>query len=170
LAPVELVLALPVWMLLASAMVIVGNLGAWKIRGHAAVREAAMRSQWPRTRTADVAPREWNRPSAGLQLIAGSPVSSADPLRDHAVIRGPQLSSPGSVVPIGVDAMVMEPRSQALAGEAFLNEPPPLWPRSRVRMRYHREFPIVDANCGAWLSGQSGQLRSSTIWNLPLVE
>ncbi len=169
LAPVELVLSLPVWMLLASAMVIVGNLGAWKIRGHLAVREAAVRQQWPRTRAGDANPGEWSRPSAAMQSTSASAIDQSDPLQAHAVIRGPQLVVPAAVA-IGVDGMVMSPDSVLAAGEAFLNEPPPLWPRSGIRSRFSRQFPVLNGNCGQWQPGPAGALRAPQVWELPPLE
>ncbi len=170
LAPVELVLSLPIWLLLVSAMVIVGNLGAWKIRGHLAVREAAARSQWPRTRMGESNPTEWSRPSAGMQVLPRSEISNSDFLAGHTAVRGPQLTSPASTTALGVDSAIMQTTSSAIVGEAFLNEPPPLWPRSGVRSRYFREFPILDGNCGQWSTRQSGESRAPRLWNPFLVE
>ena len=170
LAPVELVLAIPIWMLLASAMVIVGNLGTWKIRGHLAVREGAARGLWPRTRMGDAQPGEWRRNSAGLRGLSASPIDLSDPLQLHVVVRGPQFVVPGGSLPLTVDSTLMESRSRAVAGEAFLNEPAPLWPRSGVRMRYAREYPILDGNCGIWAAGENGDLRAPRLWSLPPIQ
>jgi hypothetical protein len=170
LAPVELVLALPVWMLIASAMVIVGHLGAWKIRGHVAVREAASRAQWPRTREADGNSAEWTRPSSIMQSRPAATVEVSDPLTAHPVIRGPQLAVPGTGVGMRVDGSVMKPQSEAIAGEAFLNEPPPVWAKSGVRIGFGREFPVLDGNTGQWAPSGMGGLRSTRIWSLPTFE
>ena len=170
LAPVELVLALPIWMLLASAMVIVGNLGAWKVRGHLAAREAAARGQWPRTRNAEANSAEWRRPSAIMQARPTWSAGPDDPLAGHSVIRGPQIDSPATAVTVDVSSQAMETRSEASAGEAFLNEPPAVWPRSGARNRFAREFPILNGNAGQWIPSVSETLRSQRVWNLPDLE
>ena len=170
LAPVELVLALPVWMLLASAMVIVGNLGAWKIRGHLAVRESAARSQWPRTRAGEANSAEWSRSSSLMQVRPTSNPGTSDPLIGHSVIRGPQINAPGTGAAISVDGDVMKTRSDAVAGEAFLNEPPAVWPRSGARNRFAREFPILNGNAGQWSPSALGNLRCKRVWELPSLE
>jgi hypothetical protein len=170
LAPVELVLALPVWMLLASAMVIVGNLGAWKIRGHLAAREAAVRGQWPRTRGTDANSAEWRRPSAMMQVRPTSSPAVDDPLAGHAVIRGPQIDSLASGVGVAVNPQAMETRPEAAMGEAFLNEPPAVWRRSGVRNRFAREFAILNGNAGQWIPSASERLRCQRVWALPVLE
>ncbi|WP_145031256.1 hypothetical protein [Caulifigura coniformis] len=169
-APVELVLALPIWMLLAAAMVIVGNLGAWKVRGHLAVREAAVRALWPRTTSGTSNPLEWRRSSALMQSRPTGPPGSNDLLAGHEVVRGPQIQAPGSAIVVGVDARAMESVSRAIAGEAFLNEPPALWPRSGVRNRFAREFAILDGNAGQWTFPVEGPLRCGVVWDLPVLE
>jgi len=170
LAPVELVLALPVWMLLASAMVIVANLGAWKVRGHLAAREAAARSVWPRTRAGETNVPEWSRPSAIMQVWPASSPAVTDPLGGHSVVRGPQIGEPGTEMTLAVDGSVMAPQSGAVAGEAFLNEPPAIWGRSGVRNRFAREYPLLDGNFGQWDASTSGGLRAPRVWMLPPIE
>jgi hypothetical protein len=170
LAPVELVLALPVWMLLASTMLLVGHLGVWKVRGHLAVREAAARSLWPRTRTADANSREWARPSSVMQVRPTLSPGTADPLSEHAVIRGPRIGVAGTGLEIAVDDGVMKTSSDAVAGEAFLNEPPPVWRKSGFRSRYAREYPILGGNAGQWAPAASGSLRCQRLWQLPVVQ
>jgi len=170
LAPVELVLALPVWMLLAGAMVLVGHLGTWKVRGHLAVRESAMRGQWPKTTAGSQNPAEWRRSSAVMQVRATSAAGSTDPVAGHDVVRGPQIRVPGSAIAVSVHSETMESESRAIAGEAFLNEPPALWPRSGVRNRFAREFAILDGNAGQWSPRSGGELRCGVVWELPVLE
>ncbi|OAI57896.1 hypothetical protein AYO47_01555 [Planctomyces sp. SCGC AG-212-M04] len=157
-------------MLLASAMLIVGNLGAWKIRGHLAVREAAARAQWPRTRMADANSREWARSSSIMQARPAISPDTADPVSEHTVIRGPQISVPGTAVEIPVDGEVMKTQSDAVAGEAFLNEPVAVWRRSGIRNRFAREFPVLNGNAGQWVPSASGNLRCQRVWQLPVVQ
>jgi hypothetical protein len=173
LAPVELVVSLPIWMLLASAMVIVGNLGAWKLRGHLAARESAARGLWPRNRAGEENPREWSRPSAGMRLQSAIGPQSTDPLMGHTAIRGPRLTDLSTPLALEVNATAMESLSTALSGEAWLNEPPPLWPRAGVRMMFYRDYPIIDGACGQWTDGHAdrfGDRRSSALWNLPEIQ
>jgi hypothetical protein len=168
LAPVELILALPVWMLLASSILLIGNLGAWRIRGHLAAREAAVRSRWPGTRAMEASlPAEWDRRSARATSASTPGGMAVDPLASHTVVRGPRFGLPGAAITLAVDETVMPTGSSALTGSASLDEPPPVWPASGVRMRIERTFPILSGECGQWHIGQQTDLRTIRLWSFP---
>jgi hypothetical protein len=170
LAPVELILALPVWMMLAALMVLMGTTGVWRLRTQVVAREAAFRAVWPRNRGADGNPQEWWAPSAAMSTAPASPaVMTDDPLASHAVIRGPVLVEPLLRLDMTVDPAVMPTANSVIRGEASLNHDAAVWQRSGYRYQMSREFPV--------LSGESGQFtadsldlrdrrRASRIWEL----
>jgi hypothetical protein len=169
LAPVELIFVIPVWLMLAALMILVGTTGAWKVRGHAAAREAAFRSLWPRTRSADRNSKEWFPSGARMSVQrAQTQVETTDRLADHAVIRGPVLIDPRSHGQIGVNASVMDPRSMAINGEAFMLRAAATWRRLGYQYRIDREFPILDGNAGQFVPGvqiPNDQRRSIQLWD-----
>jgi hypothetical protein len=105
-----------------------------------------------------------------MQVRPTSSPGVDDPLAGHSVIRGPQVNSLVTGVVVDVNPQAMETRSEASAGEAFLNEPPAVWPRSGVRNRFAREFPILNGNAGQWVPSASEALRCQRAWALPVMQ
>jgi hypothetical protein len=144
------VLVLPIWLLLLSLMVLIGVTGAWRVRGQAVAREAAVRSLWPNTRQNDPAPDEWFPDSARMELRQGdvSPVFGDDPLSGHAVVRGPLLVDPATGARLEVSTHWWSVASGGLAGRATLDHDAAVWRRSGYRHRVVREFPVLDGFAG----------------------
>jgi hypothetical protein len=173
LAPVELVLALPIWLMIAALMLLVGTTAAWKIRGRIVAREAAFRALWPRTRASDPVPDEWFPPSATMSVSPTFPaISSDDPLSSHPVIRGPRLVDPRTRRELAVDGSVMEPNSDAISGSAGLNHPAEVWRRLGFHYRVDLAFPILDGDAGQWdptAEANGDSRRSLRIWEVPMA-
>lgn len=170
LAPVELLLALPVWMMIAALMVLVGTTGVWRVRTQTIAREAAFRSVWPRTRSADPAPAEWFPPSATMQAGVALPaITNVDPLSTHTVVRGPQIMDPLSRQILRVDSSRMAPWSPVIRGSAALDHAAPVWRRLGYRYRMEREFPVVSGEAGQFVPVSPvsrDQRRAALLWNL----
>ncbi len=66
LAPLEMVLWLPVFMMILALMVIIGNGVVWKVRTATNSRHALWKTRAPRTGVLDPAPNDW--PAQGTQL------------------------------------------------------------------------------------------------------
>lgn len=170
LAPVELVLALPIWMMIAALMVLVATTGTWRIRAQAASREAAFRSVWPRNRAQDGNPREWSVRSATMNSSVARPeVLIDDPLAGHAVIRGPDLVEPVLRTIVAVDPTVMPTSNSVIRGESSLNRGAAVWPKSGYRYRMTREFPVLSGEAGQFIAESPNlhnRRRADQIWNI----
>lgn len=91
LAPLELVLSLPIMLLVMVLMIIMGTVGAWKVRTLANSRQAVWRSFAQRTGENDPHPRGWP-PEAEMRSDAGTPpLIDEDAFADYPVVRGPIL-------------------------------------------------------------------------------
>jgi hypothetical protein len=171
LAPVELVLALPIWLMIAALMLLVGTQGAWKIRGRTVAREAAFRSLWPRTRSTDALPSEWFPASATMTVAPAWPaVFADDPLSSHTVLRGPRIVDPRTRQSLGVDPTATDPWRTAIHGTAGLNHPAEVWRRLGFHYRVDLEFPILDGEAGQWdpaTALNKDPRRSLRVWDLP---
>lgn len=93
LAPVELVLWLPVLLMVMALIVNYANMTSWRIRGEVVARDAAWRSRWPRSGGAEPRPASgiWPRHAdVGRRGDAEIPALN-DPSVQHPVVRGPVL-------------------------------------------------------------------------------
>lgn len=102
LAPLELVLSLPILLFVMALMIIFGTAGAWKVRTHVNAREVAWREFWPRNGSSNGNPSNWPPGAPMEDQAAGPPVFSRDPYLDHVVVRGPMLVDPqtGAFMPV----------------------------------------------------------------------
>ncbi|MGM0485913.1 MAG: TadE family protein [Planctomycetota bacterium] len=98
LAPVELVLWLPVLLMVMALMVNYANMTSWRIRGEVVARDAAWRSRWPRSGSAEPRPPSHIWPDdADMGRHGDSQISPLNhPDIQHPVVRGPvlELGSP----------------------------------------------------------------------------
>lgn len=116
LAPLELVLWLPVFMMVLALMVVFGNAAVWKVRTAFAARDAVWRIRTPRTGQNDPAPANF-RP-ATLNVTAGEAgdIAVLDDARiDQPVVRGP-------LPPIEVDRDLLDPSRGKLFGRAEMTQ------------------------------------------------
>jgi hypothetical protein len=136
LAPLELVLWIPVLLMTAALMVIFGTSAAWRIRGEVASRDAVWRVLTPRTGNNEHRPdtETWPHNDATYEFqYSASQLSSIDlPQLQHEVVRGP-LPNGWEVTPI------LDPNEKNL-----------LEGRSSIR----RDFPMLS---------RMGDYRSGTI-------
>src|SRR5688572_28950253 len=89
LAPLELVLWLPVFMMVLALMVVFGNAAVWKVRTAFAARDAVWRIRTPRTGQNDPAPANFRPATVNITAgDAGNLPSLDDPRIDHPVVRG----------------------------------------------------------------------------------
>lgn len=107
LAPLELVLILPLLLFVMALMIIFGTAGAWKIRTLATSRQVVWRTFWPRTGANDPRPRGWPR-TATLRVQDASPaVFPTDPYAGFEVVRGPVIANQqtGITMPVNTDRL-----------------------------------------------------------------
>ena len=91
LAPVELVLWLPILLFVAALMVNFGTSATWRLRGKVVARDAAWRVRWPRTGANEPRPEDWVWPKpARMEVREGAPITQLEnPMTQHPVVRGP---------------------------------------------------------------------------------
>lgn len=143
-AMLELVLVLPLLLLMMALMILVGATGSWRVRTHAAARQAALRSVWPRTTSGDSTPTEW--PSRSTTLTVGSvsvPIFTQDPYAQHTAVRGPVYSPPGATTSVPVNTAMLDPQRGVIAGRATIDRAPAIWSRGGFRTRIARDFPVL---------------------------
>jgi len=91
LAPLELVLWLPVLLFVAALMVNFGTMAAWRVRGEIVSRDAAWRVRWPRTGQGENRPLDkvWPDPAVMRVETAAGVDGLDDPSIQQPVVRGP---------------------------------------------------------------------------------
>lgn len=93
LAPVELVLWLPVLLMVMALMVNYANITSWRLRGEVVARDAAWRSRWPRSGGAEPRPPAHVWPDhAAMGRQGDSQIAQLNhPAIQLPVVRGPVL-------------------------------------------------------------------------------
>ncbi len=132
LAPVELVLVLPILAMLMGLMINFGVAAAWKIRTQGNAHYAAFRSVQTRTGEWNAAPANWPRATISQGVGSGLPTVDqfwdAHPDTSHPRadwIRGDWLSAPGAVSAIQVEGR-LEFNGSVNSGRAQVERPVPM--------------------------------------------
>src|SRR5262245_45242215 len=93
LAPLELVLAIPILMFVVGLSVVFGAVACWKVRAQAAARDAIWSHRWPRGEPwghdLDPRAREWPTPASWGNEF-GPPLAALD----HAAFQEPVVHGP----------------------------------------------------------------------------
>ena len=164
LAPLELVLVLPILLFVMALMVNMGTAGAWKLRTQINSRQAVWRALEQRTGSKDPHPPNWPA-DAALQVsqAASSPVSF-DPYAAYPVVRGPVLADPlsGEFLPVIPKNLNMRP--SLLDGFASINRPYPLLRSLPGSLAFRRDHVIFD---GTRFQYPSMNLASNTSPRVP---
>ena len=88
LAPLEMVLSLPILLFLMALIINYGTVASWKVRGLSAARHAVWSSRWPRARDASPRPGYWRPPESEMGARGAGDVPELDDLRvDLPVVR-----------------------------------------------------------------------------------
>ncbi len=93
LAPLELVLWLPVLLMVTALIVNYANMTSWRLRGETVARDAVWRERWPRSGSAEPRPPNSTWPDhAGMGVRGDAEMWALNhPNIDHPVVRGPVL-------------------------------------------------------------------------------
>ena len=89
LAPLELVLALPILLFVMALIVCYGTISAWKVREHSVARLAAWETRWPRSGATDPRPSYWPATASMGASDQGNVPGMDDSRVDLPVARGP---------------------------------------------------------------------------------
>lgn len=136
LAPLELVLVFPVLMMMAGLFLFVANAGVWKLRSHAAAREAAFQQVHPRLGEVTTAPPDWQRSDVSLSVQPGPPTWTNDPFAAHTLFRGPDWES------FPINPVLQDWSEGIVIGRSNSDITSRLWPAMGVRYRYQRDVYI----------------------------
>jgi len=155
LAPLELVLSLPILLMVMALIVIMGHAGVWKVRTHTNARQAAWRSLYPRSGAQDPYPAGW--PEQTAEMGTGDsepPLFEWDPFDQWPVVRGPRFVEPFGHKSIPVRRDQFDMRLGLLEGSAGYEG---RWPFLQVmppgRFDLKRQHPVLD-DC--WQFTQQG--------------
>lgn len=96
LAPLEMVLSLPILLFVMGLMLLIGMAGGWKLRTQINSRQAAFRSLEPRTGTASGLPQGLPQTTEMSYTDPNRQFLSSDPFAEFTVIRGPVLTGAGN--------------------------------------------------------------------------
>jgi hypothetical protein len=102
LAPLELVLALPIMLFVMALMINIGAVGAWKVREQTNARHASWRTLHLRTGDANPDPPLWPHDAQPLRGAAGADLGDVNsvwngvPDLQSAAVRGPVIADPFS--------------------------------------------------------------------------
>jgi hypothetical protein len=137
LAPVELVMSLPILMAIMALMVVFGTAACWKLRTEVVSRDATMRARWPRWDYMEPRPEEWPD-SAGMHVRAGDPIPElADPGINSPVIYGPMSGG------IGVNSELLFFGRGVQQGESDIVRKPAMI-KAYPPYHFHVDNPVVD--------------------------
>ncbi len=165
LAPVELVLCLPLLLCVMALMVNFGTAVCWKVRASTNSRNAVWRARWPRSGHRDGHPAKWP-PTAAMGVAPGQRLDRlAVPEIERPVVRGP--------IPNGfaVDAELLDTRRGLRDGTADVKRTMPMLPKLGT-FEFHLKHPLLD---DAWQFqrmhiGQNVSRRIPIIYTLPLTD
>lgn len=145
LAPLELVLSLPILLFVMALMMIFGTAGAWKVRTMANSREAAFRAVQPRTGNRDANPLGWPKNAEMSFNQARQSLMPNDPFAQHQVVRGPVLSDGGGGNSIRVRTQQLDMTFGVYHGHSRVERPFPLFAvMPPHKIDFPRETVIVD--------------------------
>ena len=127
LAPLELVLNLPIMLFVMALMILIGTGGAWKTRTNAVARQANWRSFEGRLGGQDPVPEGWPSGAVMTREASSPAIFRQDPWVNHRVVRGPMIHSPaGTSLPVRPD--ILDLAGGMHQGRAELERPFPVFP------------------------------------------
>jgi hypothetical protein len=166
LAPLELVAALPLLLIVMALMVVYGHSATWKVRGLSAARDAAWRARSPRHWNIVPPPANWQPEQARTGRDAGPALQQGvDPqLEQHEVARGPQIGT------FKVYRDVLDPTRGVLLGEARLRQRYPML-RPMGPLQYDLEHEVLNDQFRYWEMRLPNTVhrRIPTLYELPRV-
>ena len=127
LAPLELVLALPILLFIMALIINFGIIACWKVREISVARLAVWEARWPRTPpNPPTHPSYW--PAAGSMTLSGpDTVSAMDDSRvDLPLVRGPLSGATINSDPVDSTKKLLDPTTGLYEGSADLTQKYPM--------------------------------------------
>jgi hypothetical protein len=160
LAPLELVLGLPLLLMIMALAIYVGNMASWKLRAANVARDTIWNTRWPRS---GASPWPVNWPNAGMLSAAGAGNLQVmyNASLDQPVVRGPMLGQ------TQVNRNLLDPTVGLEQGNSSIQRPAPLM-SSLGNFSFNLQDQILD---NGWQYQQMGmasnvQRREPIIYNL----
>jgi hypothetical protein len=152
LAPVELVLSIPLLLMVMALSVIVGNAACWKIRAAVVARNEIWSTRQPRSDTpADPWPAGWPQ-SAKMNHSGSRPLSDLNlPAFQNPLVHGPLPN-------VTVNSQLFDPTLSVHVGSDYIERTPAMLPRLGD-YSFNVEHPLID---GTWAYWQTGQYSNET--------
>ena len=172
LAPLELVLSLPILLFVMGLMILIGWVATFKVRTQIHAREAAWRSIWranPRSDAQNMPNPPGFPPPASMNVDRGfvpcipMPTIELAQTDSHHVTRGPMLHDHQSGHGLRVDQDMLDPQRGMITGQATVERGFPVMGQMPPRgYRHQVDFPILDNRWQFWQKGlQSNSSRRS---------
>jgi hypothetical protein len=129
LAPLELVMAIPLLIFALALSVIMGAVACWKVRANVVARDAIFARRWPRDEPHDQLyfewrlepdpdPPEWRVSSSDRDVLDGRLITELDhPAFQNPIIRGPLMGIPA-------DSKMLDQKNHQRVGNAKLTRSP----------------------------------------------
>ncbi len=156
LAPLELVLSIPLVLMVMALSVAVGTAACWKMRADVVARDAVFNQRWPRHAWAERRPSGWPRP-ASVSHENSLPLAELNSsVYSNPLLRGPL---PNGII---VDDELFDPTGTVIVGKSHIHRRPPLLPRL-IHYQLDVEMPLLDEQ---WQYRQLG-LSSNTTRRIP---
>jgi len=165
LAPLELVLSLPVLLFVMGLMILIGWAATFKVRTQIHAREAAWRSIWranPRTDAQEMPNPPGFPPPAQMSVdrshvpCISMPTIELALYDQHTVARGPMLVDPRTGRGLRVDQDLLDVRRGMITGRAIVDRGfPVLGQMPPGGYRHEVDFPVLDNRWQFWQMGLS---------------
>ncbi len=164
LAPLELVLAIPIILFIFALILNAGYSGMWKLRGLGIAREAAWSTRTDRSAKTPPTYREesWKSPTPTSSTGGAALLTSVDkPQVDKPVVRGPTIGS------LEVDRDLLDPSRHTYQGESSTTRPFPLLPDSLSHLKYDLDHELLRNPLPYWKTRLSWNIerRTRVIYN-----
>jgi len=136
LAPLELVLALPILLFTMALILNHGTVASWKVRALVTARHSAWASRWPRDASLAPRPAYWPSQGTSVGVTPGDIPALDDPRIDKPVVRGPLAN-------LDVHSDLLDPIHGLRDGTSTLTRDFPLLGRIG-KYRLEADAPILD--------------------------
>ena len=159
LAPLELVLAIPIILFVFALILNAGYSGMWKLRGLGIAREAAWSTRTDRSTKPPPKYRKesWKSPTPTSSTGGAALLSSVDiPQVDKPVVRGPTIGS------LEVDRDLLDPSRHTYQGESNTTRPFPLLPDSLSHLKYALNHELLRNPLPYWKTRLSNNIERRT--------
>jgi hypothetical protein len=164
LAPLELVLCLPLLLFIMALIMNFATAAAWKVRSLTVARQVVWRQRYPRNGATDPRMPEW--PSRASMSVTGAQpnVFQGDPFGQHLAVRGPTIAEPSQGRSFMVNPDLLDINFDLEQGNSDIRVNYPLLPQM-ASPRFQMEHQLLDSQ---WRYAEMGLGRNFSHRLIPL--